>query len=65
MSDPTPQAPGDGQGSALAVLRNRPFLLLWLSQVATQIGVIGSRSPFIIKSGVALVAQAPTYPSSG
>lgn len=25
--------------SAAAVLRNRPFLLLWLSQVATQIGV--------------------------
>jgi len=25
--------------SALAVLRNRPFLLLWLSQLATQIGV--------------------------
>jgi MFS family permease len=28
-------APGP---SAIAVLRNRPFLLLWLSQVATQIG---------------------------
>jgi MFS family permease len=26
-------------GSGLAVLRNRPFLLLWLSQLATQIGV--------------------------
>ena len=25
--------------SALAVLRNRPFLLLWLAQVATQIGI--------------------------
>ena len=29
--------PGAGNGGA-AVLRNRPFLLLWLSQVATQIG---------------------------
>ena len=27
------------QESALAVLRNRPFLLLWLAQVATQIGI--------------------------
>ncbi len=27
-----------GEPSALAVLRNRPFLLLWLSQAATQIG---------------------------
>ena len=26
-------------GSAAAVLKNRPFLLLWLSQVSTQIGV--------------------------
>jgi MFS family permease len=26
------------EGSVLAVLRNRPFLLLWLSQVATQVG---------------------------
>ena len=26
------------QGSVLAVLGNRPFLLLWLSQVATQVG---------------------------
>ena len=24
--------------SALAVFRNRPFLILWLSQVATQVG---------------------------
>jgi MFS family permease len=45
VSDPTPHANGNGngngqaQGSAIAVLRNRPFLLLWLSQVATQIGV--------------------------
>ena len=31
-------AGGNGH-SAAAVLRNRPFLLLWLSQVATQIGV--------------------------
>ncbi len=30
--------PGPDEGGALAVLRNRPFLLLWLSQVATQIG---------------------------
>ena len=31
-------APQSG-ASALAVLRNRPFLLLWLAQLATQIGV--------------------------
>jgi MFS family permease len=31
--------PGSPAQSAAAVLRNRPFLLLWLSQVATQIGV--------------------------
>ena len=31
-------APPSG-ASAIAVLRNRPFLLLWLSQLATQIGV--------------------------
>jgi MFS family permease len=30
---------GSNGKSAIAVLRNRPFLLLWLSQVATQIGV--------------------------
>ena len=34
-----PAAPPEGSGSAAAVLRNRPFLLLWLSQLATQIGV--------------------------
>ena len=34
-----PDAPSEEAGSALAVLRNRPFLLLWLAQVATQIGV--------------------------
>lgn len=51
MTDPTPAAtatpetatpetatPATGS-SAAAVLRNRPFLLLWLSQLATQIGV--------------------------
>jgi len=32
-------APGGNGHNAMAVLRNRPFLLLWLSQVATQIGV--------------------------
>jgi MFS family permease len=32
------EANGGGQ-SAVMVLRNRPFLLLWLSQVSTQIGV--------------------------
>ena len=26
------------QGSAIDVFRNRPFLLLWLAQAATQIG---------------------------
>ena len=37
--DRAPDAIPEASGSALAVLRNRPFLLLWLSQVATQIGV--------------------------
>lgn len=37
MSAPAVAAPTDG-GSALAVFRNRPFLLLWLSQLATQVG---------------------------
>src|ERR1041385_3774474 len=35
-------ANGNGNGEpsgAAAVLRNRPFLLLWLSQVSTQLGV--------------------------
>jgi MFS family permease len=31
-------APGESGSGSLAVLRNRPFLLLWLSQAATQIG---------------------------
>src|SRR4029079_14843399 len=34
-----PTTPPEPSGSAIAVLRNRPFLLLWLSQLATQIGV--------------------------
>jgi MFS family permease len=35
----SPVAPPAGEeGNALAVLRNRSFLLLWLSQVATQVG---------------------------
>ena len=37
--DRAPDAPPEGSGSAAAVLRNRPFLLLWLSQLTTQIGV--------------------------
>jgi len=37
VSAPVVAAPTDG-GSALAVFRNRPFLLLWLSQLATQVG---------------------------
>jgi MFS family permease len=37
--DRTPDAQPEAPGSAVAVLRNRPFLLLWLAQVATQIGV--------------------------
>ena len=37
--DPAEDEPADGGSSnALAVLRNRNFLLLWLSQAATQIG---------------------------
>jgi MFS family permease len=41
MTASTVQAtpPQDTGTSAAAVLRNRPFLLLWLSQLATQIGV--------------------------
>ena len=41
MTDSTAAAgaPKENGGSAAAVLRNRPFLLLWLSQVSTQIGV--------------------------
>ena len=41
MSDQTPATgePYENGGSVAAVLRNRPFLLLWLSQVSTQIGV--------------------------
>jgi MFS family permease len=38
-ADRAPDAIPESPGSAVAVLRNRPFLLLWLSQVATQIGV--------------------------
>ena len=34
---PAPATVDDGPGTA-AVLRNRPFLLLWLSQLATQVG---------------------------
>lgn len=34
----SPAAPGAGSESALDVFRNRPFLLLWLAQAATQIG---------------------------
>ncbi len=37
MSTPQMAPPTEG-GSALAVFRNRPFLLLWLSQLATQVG---------------------------
>jgi len=33
-----PEEPSAPDGGTLAVLRNRPFLLLWLSQAATQIG---------------------------
>jgi len=33
------EEPEESSGSAAAVLRNRGFLLLWLSQLATQIGV--------------------------
>ncbi len=39
--DRPPEANGDAEDAesgALAVLRNRPFLLLWLAQAATQVG---------------------------
>ena len=35
---PTKGEPPESGSGALAVLANRPFLLLWLSQAATQIG---------------------------
>ena len=38
-ADRAPDATPEAAGSAIAVLRNRPFLLLWLAQVSTQIGV--------------------------
>jgi MFS family permease len=39
-TQPNGHANGESNGqSAAAVLRNRPFLLLWLSQLSTQIGV--------------------------
>jgi MFS family permease len=38
-ADRAPDATPEASGSAIAVLRNRPFLLLWLAQVSTQIGV--------------------------
>ncbi|MDA8237107.1 MAG: MFS transporter [Chloroflexi bacterium] len=38
MSDPVGAALPAPEGSAAAVFRNRPFLLLWLSQLATQVG---------------------------
>ncbi|NJD29678.1 MAG: MFS transporter [Chloroflexi bacterium] len=37
-TNPAPLPGGESPEAALAVLRNRPFLLLWLSQLATQIG---------------------------
>ena len=42
-SRPTPppatvEPPAGEEGGSLAVLRNRPFLLLWLAQLATQVG---------------------------
>jgi MFS family permease len=37
MIAPPPEAAGSGDGTA-AVLKNRPFLLLWLAQLTTQIG---------------------------
>ncbi len=37
--EPVEVAPIPSSESAIAVLRNRPFLLLWLAQVATQIGI--------------------------
>jgi MFS family permease len=37
-TSPVPPATGEVASGALAVLRNRSFLLLWLSQAATQIG---------------------------
>jgi len=34
----TPAVAASSNGSAIDVFRNRPFLLLWLAQAATQIG---------------------------
>jgi MFS family permease len=39
ISEPRPDTSDDQpEGGAMAVFRNRPFLLLWLSQAATQVG---------------------------
>ena len=37
-ADPAPAATATASGSAIDVFRNRPFLLLWIAQAATQIG---------------------------
>jgi MFS family permease len=39
VADRAPDAQPEAPDSAVAVLRNRGFLLLWLAQVATQIGI--------------------------
>jgi MFS family permease len=38
VAPPPPPAQGAEDGGALAVLHNRPFLLLWLAQLSTQVG---------------------------
>ena len=68
MSLPAPTAGGGGQG-AMAVFRNRPFLLLWLAQAATQIGgnmvlygltvIVSSRGPNSLVSILILTFLVP------
>jgi MFS family permease len=61
----------DGQGGAVAVLRNRLFLWLWLAQVATQIGanivlyalVVMVREATDLNSAVALLFLTFLMPS--
>ena len=68
MSQVAPSAGGGGQG-AIAVFKNRPFLLLWLAQAATQIGgnmvlygltvIVSSRGPNSLVSILILTFLIP------
>src|SRR6202008_1339889 len=55
----TPAAVPTAPGSAIDVFRNRPFLLLWLAQAATQIGgdLVIFRLAVIIADSVPAVSR--------